>query len=81
MFTFNYKRFFGTWLAHSGSVSADSVSDASAKILSKFGVQDTHPNDWTERTEADITLYILERGDGRIEFYQEPSLFQLTLFD
>ena len=82
MFSFHYKRILGyNWVAHEGRVLADSVADARAKILERLNKEDLDAHAWVEKTDGGITTYILDYNDlrdqprDRVEFYQEPSLF------
>ena len=84
MFTFHYKRILGQdWAAHEGIILADSVADARAKILVFLGKQGLDENHCVENTDGGITTYVLDFNDfrdqhrDRVEFYQEPSLFDL----
>ena len=77
MFTFRYERIFGeVWVSDKGTVYADSIAQARAKILAKFAIPDPHKHRWLERdTDAGVRFVLDVSSEERIEFYQEPSLF------
>ena len=85
MFTFHWQYICGaSWVAGSGAVIADGIDDARAQILARNRRTDEHVGDWTEKTENGITRYIIPMTYGlktageRIEFWQEPSLFDFN---
>ena len=85
MFTFRWQYICGaSWVVASGTVMADGIDDARTQIEARNSLEDLHAADWIEKTVGGLTRFVLEipdpRGDvsrERVEFYQEPSLFNL----
>ena len=77
MFAFRYERIFGeAWVSDKGAVYADSVADARPKILAKFAIPEADKHRWTERTtDAGVRFVLDVSSEERVEFWQEPSLF------
>ena len=77
MFTFRFERIFGeVWVSDKGAVYADSIAEAREKILAKFSMSDPHEHRWLERdTDAGVRFVLDVSSEERIEFWQEPSLF------
>ena len=86
MFTFKWQYICGaSWVVASGTVMADSIDDARTQIEARNSLEDSHAADWREKTEGGLTRNVLTLTQThetsvfseRIEFYQEPSLFDL----
>ena len=77
MFAFRFERIFGeVWVSDKGAVYADSIAEAREKILAKFSMPDPHEHRWLERdTDAGVRFVLDVSSEERIEFWQEPSLF------
>ena len=77
MFAFRFERIFGeAWVSDKGTIYADSIAQARAKILAKFAIPEADGHHWTEQDTDGGVRFVLEVSDDEeVVFWQEPSLF------
>lgn len=86
MLTYQYELIFGaSWVAQTGSVNADSPSEARAKIFEELvDIDDPCPDKWIEthdtppRFRVDISKTYQGVDSERLEFWQVATLFSQT---